>query len=103
LVCCRASTSTVFPYTTLFRSNGQRAVAAEVVALPFRDASFDLVGSVIFMHHLAPDQVIQSVNEALRVCRTAVIINDLLRHPIHLDRKSTRLNSSHQIISYAVF
>ena len=64
--------------------NGQRAVAAEVVALPFRDASFDLVGSVIFMHHLAPDQVIQSVNEALRVCRTAVIINDLLRHPIHL-------------------
>jgi len=64
--------------------NGQRAVAAEVVALPFRDASFDLVGSVIFMHHLVPDQVIQSVNEALRVCRTAVIINDLLRHPIHL-------------------
>src|SRR5258708_11401501 len=28
----------------------------------------------------------------------------VLRHPIgNLDRKSTRLNSSHQIISYAVF
>ena len=64
--------------------NGQRAVAAEVVALPFRDASFDLVGSVIFLHHLSPEQVIQSVNEALRVSRTAVLINDVVRHPMHL-------------------
>jgi ubiquinone/menaquinone biosynthesis C-methylase UbiE len=64
--------------------NGHRAVAADVLALPFRDASFDLVGSVIFLHHLPPDQVIQSVNEALRVCCTAVLINDVVRHPIHL-------------------
>ena len=65
-------------------TNGNRAVAGDVLAIPFRDASFDLVGSVIFLHHLSPNQVIQSVNEALRVCRTAVIINDLVRHPIHL-------------------
>ena len=64
--------------------NGNRAVAGDVLALPFHDASFDMVGSVIFLHHLPPDQVIQSVNEALRVCRTAVLINDLVRHPIHL-------------------
>jgi ubiquinone/menaquinone biosynthesis C-methylase UbiE len=64
--------------------NGNRAVAGDVLALPFRDATFDLVGSVIFLHHLSPEQVIQSVNEALRVCRAAVIINDLVRHPIHL-------------------
>lgn len=64
--------------------NGNRAVAGDVLALPFHDASFDLVGSVIFLHHLPPDQVIQSVNEALRVCHTAVIINDLVRHPVHL-------------------
>ena len=64
--------------------NGNRAVAGDVLAIPFRDSSFDLVGSVIFLHHLSPGQVIQSVNEALRVCRTAVIINDLVRHPIHL-------------------
>jgi ubiquinone/menaquinone biosynthesis C-methylase UbiE len=64
--------------------NGHRAVAGDVLALPFRDASFDLVGSVIFLHHLPPDQVIQSVNEALRVCRTAVLINDLVRDPVHL-------------------
>jgi ubiquinone/menaquinone biosynthesis C-methylase UbiE len=64
--------------------NGHRAVAGDVLALPFRDASFDLVGSVIFLHHLPPGQVIQSVNEALRVCRTAVLINDLVRDPVHL-------------------
>ena len=64
--------------------NGHRAVAGDVLALPFRDASFDLVASVIFLHHLPPDQVIQSVNEALRVCRTAVLINDLVRDPVHL-------------------
>src|SRR2546423_14095415 len=64
--------------------NGNRAVAGDVLAIPFRDASFDLVGSVIFLHHLSPEQVIQSVNEALRVSRTAVLINDVVRHPMHL-------------------
>ena len=64
--------------------NGHRAVAGDVLALPFRDASFDLAASVIFLHHLSPGQVIQSVNEALRVCRTAVLINDLVRDPVHL-------------------
>src|SRR5258708_11999447 len=34
----------------------------------------------------------------------AVMLEDLHRVPVRLlDRKSTRLNSSHQIISYAVF
>lgn len=64
--------------------NGNRAVAGDVLALPFRNASFDLVSSVIFLHHLSPGPVIQSVNEALRVCRSAVLINDVVRHPIHL-------------------
>ena len=64
--------------------NGNRAIAGDVLALPFRDASFDLVGSVIFLHHLSPEQVIQSVNEALRVSRAAVLINDVVRHPMHL-------------------
>ena len=64
--------------------NGNRAVAGDVLALPFHDTSFDLVESVIFLHHLSPDRVIQSVKEALRVCRSAVLINDLVRDPVHL-------------------
>ncbi len=64
--------------------NGNRAVAGDALALPFPDASFDLVGCNLFAHHLAPQQLLQFVDEALRVCRTAVLINDLVRHRLHL-------------------
>ena len=61
-----------------------RAVAGDALALPFRDASFDLLSSTLFAHHLSPQELVQFVNEALRVCRVAVLINDLVRHPLHL-------------------
>src|SRR5438552_17618571 len=61
----RPPRSTLFPYTTLFRSHG---------ALDGRPLLF------LEVHH-----------------RQGVIV------PPFPDRKSTRLNSSHQIISYAVF
>jgi hypothetical protein len=64
--------------------NGNKAVAGDALALPFPDASFDLVGCNLFAHHLAPQQLVQFVDEALRVCRTAVLINDLVRHGLHL-------------------
>ena len=64
--------------------NGQRAVAGDVLALPFADASFDLVSSCLFIHHLPPPDLLQSVNEGLRVCRIAVLINDVVRNPLHL-------------------
>src|SRR5258708_22867168 len=68
----RPPRSTLFPYTTLFRSHHparRHRVALELEALP----------------RLA-EQHRQDRAETL-----------------DLDRKSTRLNSSHQIISYAVF
>lgn len=64
--------------------NGIPAVAGDALALPFADASFDLVGCCLFAHHLEPPELLQFVNEGLRVCRAAVIINDLVRQPIHL-------------------
>jgi len=64
--------------------NGTRAVVGDALALPFADASFDLVCSCLFVHHLLPQEVVQFVNESLRVSRVAVLINDLIRHPIHL-------------------
>ena len=64
--------------------NGSSAVAGDALALPFADGSFDLVSSCLFAHHLEPGELVQFVNEALRVGRTAVIINDLVRDPIHL-------------------
>ena len=60
------------------------AVAGDALALPFADNSFDLVGCNLFVHHLEPEEVTRFAREALRVCRAAVLINDLIRHPLHL-------------------
>jgi ubiquinone/menaquinone biosynthesis C-methylase UbiE len=64
--------------------NGSSAVAGDAMALPFADESFDLVSCCLFAHHLEPEEMVQFVNDGLRVCRAAVIINDLVRDPIHL-------------------
>jgi len=61
-----------------------RALVADALALPFRDASFELVSCTLFAHHLHPCQLKQFTAEALRVSRRAVLINDLIRHPLHL-------------------
>ena len=63
---------------------GNRAVVADALALPFRDNSFDLVSCSLFAHHLEPDEVRRFANEALRITRCAVLINDLVRHPLHI-------------------
>jgi len=60
------------------------AVVADATALPFADNSFDLVSSGLFVHHLEPEQIVKFVEEGLRVSRLAVLINDLIRHPVHL-------------------
>jgi ubiquinone/menaquinone biosynthesis C-methylase UbiE len=61
-----------------------RAVIGDALAPPFRDKSFDLVACSMFVHHLEPPQVAQFANEALRVARVALLINDIRRHRLHL-------------------
>src|SRR5438034_5353103 len=65
----RPPRSTLFPYTTLFRS--MRGLRHPIVVLPKTRKDF-------------------------------LPWNSWIRHS-HVDRKSTRLNSSHTVISYAVF
>ena len=59
--------------------DGMQTVVGDALAIPFPDASFDFVSSCLFMHHLSPDDAVRSINEALRVCRYGVLINDLDR------------------------
>jgi len=61
-----------------------RALVADALALPFRDNSFDLVSCSLFAHHLQPTELAQFAHEAVRVSRVAFLINDLVRHPLHL-------------------
>src|SRR3989449_8583713 len=90
----RPPRSTLFPYTTLFRSRGdlspgKRAVAQRVGERPLRDvlAAAGCRGDEA-AGELAPGRVVAARDDAGRADR---------------DRKSTRLNSSHGYISYAVF
>jgi len=62
----------------------ERAVVGDALALPFSPASFDFVSCGLFVHHLAPAQVIDFLNGALAVARHAVLINDLRRSRLHL-------------------
>jgi len=64
--------------------HGHRALVADALALPFRDGSFDLVSCSLFAHHLDRAQLVAFAAEATRVGRRAVLINDLIRHPLHL-------------------
>ncbi len=65
-------------------SNGIPTVVGDALHLPFADNSFDLATSSLFVHHLAPDEIVDYVNETLRVSRLATTINDLNRSPVHL-------------------
>jgi ubiquinone/menaquinone biosynthesis C-methylase UbiE len=66
------------------RNGSMRVITADALALPFNDSSFDVVSSSLFVHHLEPEQVVFFAQAALRICRVAVLVNDLVRHPLHL-------------------
>ena len=59
-------------------------VCAEASQLPFRDRAFDVVICSLFAHHLEPDELHRFIAEGLRVCRRALLINDLIRSRLHL-------------------
>jgi len=68
-----------------FHGTGASArVRGDALMLPFRDNSFDLVSCSLFAHHLDQVQLMRFAQEALRVSRTAVLINDLRRSYVHL-------------------
>src|SRR3712207_7762358 len=89
----RPPRSTLFPYTTLFRSV---QIVGEVFALV--DAPRGGAGppGVRERHHVI-DVHLGGRVEYLAVVEAGPRAGD------HVDRKSTRLNSSHANISYAVF
>src|SRR2546430_10303135 len=93
----RPPRSTLFPYTTLFRSE----LGAEYLIAEFLDG--ETIPRKLLRDNdfaAARPRVIGQVADALaRIHRVAASTVDFLGE----DRKSTRLNSSHSQISYAVF
>src|SRR2546422_4888554 len=80
----RPPRSTLFPYTTLFRSRLREAIAV---------VQRDVIGRVVRHHQRG--RGLEAFHE-----QAALVVDRRAHRP---DRKSTRLNSSHGYISYAVF
>src|SRR5260221_5120140 len=94
----RPPRSTLFPYTTLFRSLHEMGVWLEIVTLlisGFNDAADELKGLTAFIATVSPD-----IPWHVTAFHKDYKMPDV---PGNVDRKSTRLNSSHTVISYAVF
>src|SRR3712207_8183789 len=89
----RPPRSTLFPYTTLFRSN----------VSPARNSCPTSGFGRTNNSPLSPRGLPTTPTMTSRVDVTADLLDDLDRDHRALDRKSTRLNSSHANISYAVF
>src|SRR5690242_21390161 len=87
----RPPRSTLFPYTTLFRSNSGGAAV---------NPRGELVG-IVQGELGAPDFEIRGPESERRPSGLSLVLPAGAIRPA--DRKSTRLNSSHMSISYAVF
>src|SRR3712207_8022567 len=86
----RPPRSTLFPYTTLFRSSREARTTFE--------EEFGLDPQRYAAHGGAVPVAVRSVGPV-----GVVVVSGLPQVEDHRDRKSTRLNSSHANISYAVF
>src|SRR5258708_20059114 len=91
----RPPRSTLFPYTTLFRSRAEGDLSQRISA---RDQPHQEV-------RRRPDRVSKRHTARRKYVAGAGVARAVgyVVQGRRLDRKSTRLNSSHQIISYAVF
>src|SRR5256885_9494120 len=90
----RPPRSTLFPYTTLFRSRVLRVVAPDHEPL-----GLDPVGRR-YSHSIVAGGFDVTSSTTRLTAGISLTIRDATSS---IDRKSTRLNSSHLVISYAVF
>src|SRR3712207_8925337 len=92
----RPPRSTLFPYTTLFRS--QREAAAPVG----RAGAAGAPAAAGEVHQQAAPGAVRELRQHRERLRVLRLEAEVQAHRAE-DRKSTRLNSSHANISYAVF
>lgn len=59
---------------------GLRVVRADAFRLPFRERGFDLVCASLFLHHFSEEDGTSLLRGFARVCRGAILVNDLERH-----------------------
>src|SRR5207244_12803224 len=90
---------TFFPYTTLFRSTDGKLCDQEVTTRIGKRTEWNQIEHPIGCDAHAVHLWFALTNETI----SGLSFCERVRKASREDRKSTRLNSSHQIISYAVF
>src|SRR3712207_8631325 len=99
----RPPRSTLFPYTTLFRSDRERrALPGEVRGVEVLVLLVDVLGEEVVRGN-GVDLHVEAGLGGLRLHLLGDLGGCRVVRGDHEDRKSTRLNSSHANISYAVF
>src|SRR5258708_24653591 len=99
----RPPRSTLFPYTTLFRSEPlRRAARVQLLGRPLRLCAELQPCPAAAAAAADRRRLLRAVLRGVSLSNRAPESGDA-RTRKRRDRKSTRLNSSHQIISYAVF
>src|SRR3989454_12436114 len=101
----RPPRSTLFPYTTLFRSHLQQRSFGhgQEPALEPRPEERRAGGCMGAVAIPAREAVNIDIHPTAFIAPGAVVLGDVTLGAHARDRKSTRLNSSHLVISYAVF
>src|SRR5437879_11622616 len=90
---CRPPTPTLFPYTTLFRSTRQQF--ADRIRMVLAETRRKAIGAGL--------RVLTRKSGGIKLAYKPVGRFRKSECQFYPDRKSTRLNSSHRCISYAVF
>src|SRR5256885_6872834 len=92
----RPPRSTLFPYTTLFRSPAmwlaKSLKARKSIAFTREELHQETLLHLLVINFRVSGDSFTSIDNLIT-----------LKTPFSIDRKSTRLNSSHLVISYAVF
>src|SRR5256885_8127758 len=91
----RPPRSTLFPYTTLFRSRDMPLIDLDGLRIHYQQKGRG--EDVVLLHAVTGNLSIWLFSNLMGV------LAEEFRVTAFEDRKSTRLNSSHLVISYAVF
>src|SRR5699024_12055439 len=89
----------IFPYTTLFRSHGKRLISyGKLFKTTHKELNLEDEENLNLIQTDDKDEISEE-----EILANSIVAKWNYKKQNYLDRKSTRLNSSHVSISYAVF
>ncbi len=63
----------------LIKHSAYNVICGDVIDIPFKEKSFDVVHGSLFLHHFTEDQIVRMMQSFSHIARQGIIINDLRR------------------------